>query len=874
EAMTEPYKRLRQSEQQLSASETQTRILLQENRMLLDNAFVGIFFVQNRRFIRLNRGAELLFGYAPGELNEVSTEIIYPNHAAFLALGQRAYPAIYRGELFNSEVELKRKDGSCFWCLMRGQALTANQIGDGSIWIMEDATERRATRQALEEAAGLYRAIFESRYLIKILIDPKTGRILDANEAAADFYGKSRTTLRQNYAWDISVTPRNTLQKFFTAINTKPTVFITTQTAWHRRANGELCEVEIHIDQITRANQFLLLATIIDLTERKAVEVALRDSEERHRSALAALAEGVAVYNRKGELITSNLAAARILELFPTEYQERSIDDGRWRIIHTDGSAFRSTEWPSVVTLCTGVPQRNVEMGVFRPDNSITWLLVGSEPIRDTEGGEIQAVAVSFADISERKKNEAALAQSEARFRILFTASKVTMLLIDALTSKIVDANNAASDYYGYSVAQLCTMMIYDINTLSPEQINQKMQLARQEHRSLFHFKHRLSSGEIRDVEVHSSPLNLSGRTLLYSIIHDITDRLKAEDELRVSLEEIQRHDAQMMAINRLNEWLMSCKHHDEAYTIIARSANQLFANCNGGLAIRDAEKPAQLNCVATWGNDDIDVLPAQFLLDDCWAIRRGECHFVTNDDSVTQCHHFIHLPPCTYFCAPLNVHGETLGLIHLSTMNNLTAAQCRELRTVLVMVSETIKLVLANIQLQERLREQAIRDLLTGLFNRRYLDETLPRELNRCQRRGETLAVAMLDVDHFKRFNDHYGHDAGDAVLQAIGKLLRENIRASDLACRYGGEELTLVLPDTHLEMAQQRLEKLRCAIMQLRVLYQGGELPAITVSIGVAVTDGKAIDAIALLKQADAALYRAKKGGRNRVMIAAAEH
>jgi len=868
EAMTEPYKRLRQSEQQLTASEAQTKALLQENRILLDNAFVGIFFVKDRRFIRVNRGAELLFGYAHGEMNDVSTEIIYPNYAEFLALGQRAYSTINRGELFNGEVELKRKDGTCFWGLMRAQALIPNQIGEGSIWIIEDATERRATRQALEDAAGLYRAIFESRHLIKILIDPNNGRILDANQAAAEFYGQSRTMLRQSYAWDFSVTPREVLQKLFATISTESTALITTKTAWHRRANGELCEVEIHIDQLIRTHQHLLLATILDLTDRKAAETALRDSEERHRSALAALAEGVAVYNCEGTLITSNPAAARILGLFPTEYQERAIDDGQWRIIRADGSVFRSTEWPSVVTLRTGIVQRDIEMGIVKPDHSITWLLVNSEPIRNMESGAVQAVAVSFADITERKRNEAALAHSEARFRILFTKSKVIKLLIDPLSGEIVDANNAASDYYGYSIAQLCSMKIYDINILSPEQLAQEMLLAQQEQRSVFHFQHRLANGEVREVEVHSSPLHLEDRLLLHSVIHDITDRRRAEAALRLSLEEIQRHDAQMMTLNRLNEWLMSCEKRSEAYAVVERGARQLFAGYNGGLAIRDDHQPTQLNCVATWGENH--GLPSQFLFDDCWAVRRGECHAVIDDSSVTQCHHFTHSPPRSYFCASLSVRGETLGLLHLNTMETLTTAQCRELQTLLMTVSEAIKLSLANIQLQERLREQAMRDRLTGLFNRRYLDETLPRELNRCQRRGESLAVAMLDVDHFKRFNDSYGHDAGDAVLQAIGQLLRDTVRASDLACRYGGEELTLVLPNTDLKNAQKCLEKLRSAIMQLRVLHQGGELPAITVSIGVAVTNELGVSATALLKQADAALYRAKEGGRNRVVAA----
>jgi diguanylate cyclase (GGDEF)-like protein/PAS domain S-box-containing protein len=176
---------------------------------------------------------------------------------------------------------------------------------------------------------------------------------------------------------------------------------------------------------------------------------------------------------------------------------------------------------------------------------------------------------------------------------------------------------------------------------------------------------------------------------------------------------------------------------------------------------------------------------------------------------------------------------------------------------------------ITARKRLQENLQEQAIRDPLTGLFNRRYLDETLPRELSRCQRSGDPLTVAMLDLDHFKWFNDAYGHEAGDVVLRAVGGLLSHSMRAGDLPCRYGGEELTLILQGSTLDDARTRLESLRQAIMQMRVLYQGSDLPAITVSIGVAATGEQEMDAAVLLARADAALYRAKEQGRNRVVV-----
>ena len=849
---------------ELARSEQQTQSLLRENRALLDNAFVGICFVQERHFIRANRYAETLFGYAPGELDGVSTEVIYPDRAAYLALGQRAYPAIYRGESFACEVELARRDGQRFWCLMRARALTPEQPLDGSIWILEDATERRAARQAQEQAAELYRAIFESRDVIKVLVDPRDGRVLDANQAAAEFYGMPREDLRQREAWEFSTTPREVFLERFASILAGEANVTAASPAWHRGAGGELREVEVYVDLIHRDHHPLLLATVLDLTARKAAEAGLRDSEARYRSALVALAEGVAVYDRQGVLITSNPAAERILGLIASDYQARSVDDGIWWIIHPDGTPFSSDDWPSVATLSSGIAQRDVEMGVVGLDHRVTWLLVNSEPIRDTVSGDIQAVAVSFTDISDRKAAEATLQQSEARFRTLFTDARVIMLLIDPGTGKIVDANTAAADYYGYRIEQLRGLPLSAINTLTPEQIALEMRQAALKQTWHFQFRHRLANGEVRDVEVYSGPLELEGRSLLFSIVHDITERRRAEAAVRVSLDEIQRRNAQIMALNRLNELLLSCDTRAEAYATIARGAEPLFVGCSGGLAMLDEAGTAHLRVVATWG--DPGVLPATFPLDDCWGMRRGDCHTVTAEARSLHCRHLGHPPPSAALCVPLSVRGETLGLLHLST----DTRALQELQPIVMAVGETIKLALSKIKLQETLREQAIRDRLTGLYNRRYLDETLPRELQRSQRRGESLAVAMLDVDHFKGFNDRYGHEAGDAVLRAIGDLLKRTLRAGDLACRYGGEELTVVLPGASLEEARACLENLRTAILQLRVPYQDGDLPAITVSIGVAVLGEEPPSAAALLARADAALYRAKADGRNRVIVA----
>lgn len=347
----------------------------------------------------------------------------------------------------------------------------------------------------------------------------------------------------------------------------------------------------------------------------------------------------------------------------------------------------------------------------------------------------------------------------------------------------------------------------------------------------------------------------------------DTTDRRLIEEALCDTLVGVQRHDEQMTTLNRMIELLLSCETHEEAYEIIGHGAARLFDGCTGGLAIC-GETSSRLQVIATWG--DAPSLVVDFPRCDCWALRRGEAYAVSNPAYSMLCRHFVHPPVHAYLCLPLIVRGETVGLLHLGSGSTLTEERFRELRTLALTVGESAKLVLSNLKLQEALREQAIRDPLTELFNRRYLNETLPRELHRHERSGQPLAVAMLDLDHFKHFNDTYGHEAGDAVLRAVGNRLHRFLRAGDLACRYGGEELTVVLPGSSLEDARTRLDAIRQAIMHLCLPYKNGVLPPITVSIGVAVAAVGETDATTLLSRADAALYQAKTQGRNRVVVA----
>ncbi len=210
-------------------------------------------------------------------------------------------------------------------------------------------------------------------------------------------------------------------------------------------------------------------------------------------------------------------------------------------------------------------------------------------------------------------------------------------------------------------------------------------------------------------------------------------------------------------------------------------------------------------------------------------------------------------------------------GVVLLKPDAAMPHDEAAALQALATTVTESIKLALSHLEREEALRTQALRDALTGLFNRRYLDEVLPRELERCRRQGETLTLAMLDLDHFKRVNDSFGHDAGDAVLRTLGSLLMRWARSSDIVCRYGGEEFTLILQGSTPEDVSERLQDLLQRVAQMEVPVEGRVLPPITVSIGVAQATAGVPDAGELLLRSDTALYQAKQQGRNRVVMAA---
>jgi diguanylate cyclase (GGDEF)-like protein len=311
---------------------------------------------------------------------------------------------------------------------------------------------------------------------------------------------------------------------------------------------------------------------------------------------------------------------------------------------------------------------------------------------------------------------------------------------------------------------------------------------------------------------------------------------------------------------------MQACMQLSEAYEIFTRFVPRLLDRSSSGAVYLISSSRNLVAQAAGWG--ELENQRETFAPDQCWALRCGRPYFA--DDSGTgNCHH-VHLAGPS-LCVPLVAHGEATGVLNVVAPREVLSLNGRR---VLELVGEQLALALANLQLRERLRSQSIRDPLTGLFNRRYLEETFAREVARAHRSGQSLGVIMFDVDHFKRLNDTSGHDAGDAVLREIGRFVQKNFRAADVSCRYGGEEFVILVPDSELEQVERRAQRLREAIKQLGFSHQGLPLGTVTVSMGVAACPGHGDSPEILLAAVDAALYRAKNAGRDRVVVADARH
>lgn len=347
----------------------------------------------------------------------------------------------------------------------------------------------------------------------------------------------------------------------------------------------------------------------------------------------------------------------------------------------------------------------------------------------------------------------------------------------------------------------------------------------------------------------------ISQRKILQVVEHE---RQQQERRIEKSTREIE-------LLHQLANMLAACNSVKEAQVVVADIIPRLLGDINGCVSIM-RESRNQLEVKLDWGG----TWPSSkvYAPNDCWALRKGKYHLSHEKHHNLTCNHMGQLSEQgTTMCIPLTAHGNTVGMFHLyfGQSEELISSDTKQLAFTL---AEHLGLALANLSLQEKLRSQAMRDPLTALYNRRYFEQTIDAEWSKASQEKSELSLLMLDLDHFKRFNDNFGHDAGDYVLKEVANLLTRVIQDDHVACRLGGEELAIICPNTNvvdsLELAQEIVEEVR----ELHLDMKGLSLGQLGVSIGVTTYPALNASPAEMVKVADTALYQAKDNGRSQAI------
>lgn len=363
----------------------------------------------------------------------------------------------------------------------------------------------------------------------------------------------------------------------------------------------------------------------------------------------------------------------------------------------------------------------------------------------------------------------------------------------------------------------------------------------------------------------------------IVAIAEDITDRQELERALAATaagmvdtIKLLNRNSIRSGLVNQLGVLLDGCINIEEACAVIAHGAPELFPGRLGFMSLLNSSDD-ELELAATWGEGSMG--QTVFMPQECWALRRGRLHISGETGPV--CGHLKGATSTVCLCVPMFAQGDVVGALHIwpsttSKESDSEKSYDQSFQQLVLSVSEHVGMAVSNFRLRETLSTMSIRDPLTNLFNRRYLEETLNREITLATRKGTEFGVVQADIDNFKAFNDTHGHIAGDIALKGIAEFLMSSVRDNDVVCRYGGEELTLIFPGASLEITESRAMELCRRVKEVRLMYGDAPLSAPTMSFGVAAFPINGRSSESLLRASDLALYQAKAVGRDKVVRA----
>jgi diguanylate cyclase (GGDEF)-like protein/PAS domain S-box-containing protein len=691
-----------------------------------------------------------------------------------------------------------------------------------------------------------------------IIVLDEQDRVIDLNLAAKTITGCAAGNVIGKPIKDILITDCGGLYEYIQS---------TTELQTEIVLNEQHYELRVFPLGEKEGSQAGRLVVLHDITPRKELQSALFASEEKYRGVVERSNDGIMIV-QDGIIRYSNRSLAKMLGFTPdaliglSMYNLFSSND-RGEVYARYNQRLAGEETPSRYEAVV-LSQDGVDLDV---EINAGLMVYEGRP----------AVLAFIRNITQQKRSAEELERSLALLRatiestvdgVLVTGSDGIPLIYNRKFEEMWNLPNNWIDLPGHEEP----FRLLSVHLKEPQsfldRIRALTELLEKESTDLIALK------DGRILERFASPYRIGDRAAgkVWNF-RDVTGQKQAEEQLQrtnarlsETVRELELHNEKMNLLSEMGDLLHSCATTLEAYRVVADYARRLFLGQSGAVYMLNGSHNL-LEAAVRWGN--VSSVEPDFQADDCWAMRRGRPHSVEGGDTGLRCQHLSKSGSESRqptLCLPMIAQGETIGIFHL---HGELEVPYKSWEQVAQTVAESTALSLANLRLRETLQAQSISDPLTGLYNRRYMSQTLDLELRRAGRYGRSVGVLMIDIDHFKEFNDCYGHKAGDMLLQSFASHLLAHCRAEDYACRYGGEEFLLIFPEAPLEACRERAEDLRRGMSSLKLKVDGFN-GSVTISVGVAAfpDHGQTVEAVVLA--ADEALYAAKRGGRNRVAIA----
>lgn len=755
---------------------------------------------------------------------------------------------------------------------------------------LQDSNVQRAGDNPIRVGDEVCKSLIEDSPVFLTIVGPD-GKILFMNEAILQVVGRNaEEVIGKDYlASFIPEKDHDRLGRMLGGIGPAPGA-VTVETGIVS-GDGELRLVEWHGRAILNHEKLLRITYCvgIDVTENRCNSEELLQTKDYLENVLEYSPDAIGIVDRHGRFIQWNRMAEELYGYSFEELRGKTAFD-----LYADADELEFL----LSMLSKHGSVKNFETSMKRKDGSILPFDVSISLLKDAGNCVLGSVCVA-RNLSEikntlntleatnnqlqeemHKRQQAldALERSQNQYRTIFENTGNATIIVEENTT-ISLANAEFARISGYTKEEIEGKKSWT-EFFSDECLAQMKE---------YHRLRRIDPRAApRGYEARFKTLQNQNRDMLLTVavipgtrksvvsLSDITERKLAEQELRRSHQELEQRSYEISLLNEMLNLLQVCGTGDESYYVLGNYVRKLFPTDSGSLyLLNDSRK--KLEVAFAWG--DSSESEKGFEYDSCWALRQGKVHMVENQEGVV-CAHLRTTPAAGYLCVPMIAQSEVIGLFHLRC-NPSDLGYPETHRKIMflkqrlaIAIADHIGLALANLKMRETLRMQSIKDPLTGLFNRRFMEESLSREIRRAKRHGSPLSIIMLDLDYFKEFNDAHGHEVGDLLLAEMGGLLNRTVRGQDVVCRYGGEEFLIIMSGASVDDAAKRAESIREEIKNLRIFHKGRSFGQVSASLGVAVYSGDSDAASEMLHAADEALYLAKNRGRDCVMVGDRDH